>query len=263
MELWHTNFASIDRMPLLRDADANRPLAIWRLAKLQLVGLVLFCIVDDHLHLLLRGNRDFAGRVVARIKRTWADLLAGNVSDAFHRRVEGRRHLLSLIPYFLAQPRIHGLATPSAQWDGSCFYDLIGARRLAPLHLELPELLPRLSPTTIYQAADLTTLPLPADGRIIRAAGPKLLWEAAHRAFAVDPSCGGRTWRTIAARTTIVQLAREANIGRTEIIGPHCFAERTWRRLARRDIPTEMLDAVRLQLALHLPTSTQALTSVA
>jgi len=130
MELWHTNFASTGRMPLLSNAEAHRPLAIWRLARLQIAGLVLFCIVDDHLHLVLRGSRSFAGQVVSRIKRSWKGLFAGETSDAFHRLVEGRRHLLTLIPYFFDQPRIHGLSTPAHQWDGSCFFDLVGARHL-------------------------------------------------------------------------------------------------------------------------------------
>ncbi|MBW2734605.1 MAG: hypothetical protein JRH20_19630 [Deltaproteobacteria bacterium] len=249
MELWHTNFASIGRLPLFHDAKIHRPLAIRRLAKLGFDGLVLFCIVDDHVHLVLRGSRSFAGKVVSRIKQSWEDFFAGDVGGAFHRPVEDRSHLLSLISYFFDQPRIHGLGAAPHQWDGSCFFDLVGARWLPALRLELLDLLPRVSLSALYKAAKTTPPNIANPGTT----NPTSLWEAVQRAFAVVLGHEQRSWQWVMARAAAVQLAQAAGIPRGEMLAVHPFGERTWRRMIQRPLPREALNAVRLQLALYQP----------
>lgn len=106
---------------------------------------MLFCIVDDHLHVVLLCEAQQAGVLSRELLLALRPLTGPNLAPAFVRPVEGRGHLEWLVRYVLEQPTKHGLPGHPALWPGSCFPDLVGARRLPglSLRLRLSEALPR------------------------------------------------------------------------------------------------------------------------
>ncbi|MBW2735783.1 MAG: hypothetical protein JRH20_25635 [Deltaproteobacteria bacterium] len=126
-----------------------------------------------------------------------------------------------------------------------------------PLKLELRDLLPRITLSSLYEAAHIAPLHSSTDLPLIAGISPAMLWRAAERAFALGPEHLSPTtrnnhgWRWVTARAAAVQLAVGAGIPRAEMLQVQPFAARTWSRMVQRPLPVEALDAVRLQLALQ------------
>ena len=116
---------------------------------------VLFCIVDDHVHIVLACDRARAGLISRSLSMALAPLARGiALASARIKPVEGRRHLETLGEYVTLNPRKHGVAAP-ALWSGSCFQDLVGARVLPGFTPRLlASLLPRFRMRTLYLARE-------------------------------------------------------------------------------------------------------------
>jgi len=53
MKYWHLTFSSDGRHPLF-PSECLRRAALWAIARVKKCEILLFCIVDDHLHLVIR-----------------------------------------------------------------------------------------------------------------------------------------------------------------------------------------------------------------
>jgi hypothetical protein len=89
-------------------------------------------------------------------------LAAAPVEPARVREVDTRAHLEWLVRYVLTQGPHHGVAGHPALASGSCFQDLVAARRVDGLRLRIAEALPRLRRRTLYEAVGLPAVGLPS-----------------------------------------------------------------------------------------------------
>ena len=251
MTCWHLTLASAGRLPLF-DGEARLRAAVRVLARAGAGRLVLFCVVDDHVHAVVRGGRREAGRVGYAVWRGLQAVAATPVERTRVRPVESRAHLQWLVRYVLGQVQHHGLDTHPALWSGSCLQDLVGARAVLRLRLRLSELLPRLRLRTVYEHAGLPHQELaPAPDHAVRLAGAARLAEAAAAALAVDPALQGNTAPTVQARQAACALAREAGMPLSEVAWALRITPRAARRLAWRGVDATVRSAVRLRLALE------------
>lgn len=255
MSYWHITIASRGRLVLARDVTAVRAL-VRAIARSGGERLVLFALVDDHLHLLVEeegeGRPALLARDFARVVRRLAPGVELAPTDV--RRVESRAHLLRLVGYLLGQPRKHGLAVHPAVWEGGCFVDLIGARHLPGFDRgALGRALPRLRLRELLDHVELPQEPIapatPADALQL---GVARLLEAAAGAFALPPGLFGADRATVEARAVAIQAALAAGFRPAGILPLVSVGERELRRLARREIPAAAHGALARWLGLEL-----------
>jgi len=129
MTYWHITIASENRMPLF-PSEARRRQAVRAVVRVGSDCLVLFCIVDDHVHVLVVCAEERVGRVRAGLFSSLKPLTEAPLALPHAKPVRNRDHLQWLVQYFLTQPDHHGLCEELALYSGSCYLDLVGARRL-------------------------------------------------------------------------------------------------------------------------------------
>ncbi|MCB9699949.1 MAG: hypothetical protein H6738_24390 [Alphaproteobacteria bacterium] len=251
MQTFHVTLAADDRQTLFID-ERQRCAAATALARVGGDALLLFCAVDDHVHLVLRGEARRVAQMAGNASQALRWIGRVGLEPARIRPVASRVHLHSLVRYVLDQSTHHALATAThpARWSGSCFWDLVGARRLpgfGPGALQAS--LPRLSRSDVWGAVGLPPLEPASDATLGSVSAPAL-YEAGAAAVGTV-SLDGRGERTLAARTAVAHLARRlgfADAAAREALG---CAERTHRRLLAR--PNAVADerAIRLQIALR------------
>jgi hypothetical protein len=247
---WHVTIASDGRHPLLPAEDARR-VAVRLLARVASGELVLFSVVDDHVHVVALAERARVAKLGRALVLGLRPLAAAPVEPPRLRPVETRAHLESLVGYVLGQVAHHGLAEHPALWSGSCFQDLVGARWLPGLTLRLREALPRLTREAVFGAVGLTGGALtPADDAAVRAAGCVRLVAAAAAAHAVPAALAGNTPPVVAARRAVAQLARAAGRATADLVWALGLSRRAARRYQEPPAPPELLRAVRLRLGL-------------
>lgn len=205
--------------------------------------VVLFCIVDDHAHLVVDGDGSIAARAASR---TLGAAGAGERLPADVRPIDGRSHLATLVTYFARQPRKHGLSGHPALWPGSCAADLLGVRRLStfsPARIDF--LLPRASIRDLVTAAAEVWRPAlnPASDEDLLAHGPQALWHTAHAAFGLTPE--DDVQQRVVARAAWAHLTGDA--GRQTGLVP----ERTFRRLRAAPVDPGTLELVRRRASLE------------
>ena len=250
----HVTFASDGRHPLFADLAAQRR-ALHALARVAKKALLLFCFVDDHLHVVLRAPERRVGRIVAGLTLALRPIAAAPLGRAFVRRVETRRHLEWLADdYILRQPEKHGLPGPLALQEGSCFLDLAHARVLPGIALDeqLLEALPRYLLRRAYRAAGLEESPLrPLDDESIRALGAARVFSAAQAVLAARPGARGNGRAERTCRRVAVQVCREVGIASSECRFALRIGRSAHSRLARSRRDARVAKAVRLRLALE------------
>jgi len=219
----------------------------------RLVGdvLVLFCIVDDHMHVVVCAEEH-------RLRQTGRSLLLATQSLASTElqrphvtNVEGRRHLERLVDYLLAQTDRHGLSEPGALWSGSCFQDLVGARSLPNMKLRVGELLPRFRLHQAHAAVGLASTSPTLDDAAIRRLGAGRILDAAASVHAAGPELDDRSTPSLLARVTAAHLAKLTAVANSEISWALGLSPRSVRRLLAQDVPTEALGATRVRLELE------------
>ena len=166
MDTFHVTLATEERTALC-SSNTDRVRAAASVTRTCGRELLLFCVVDDHVHLVLRGTAKRVGQ------------LAGNVSQSLRRSgtpldrarirpVSSRSHLRTLVRYVLDQTTHHTLSTAPhpALWPGSSFWDLVGARAMPGFGATpLREALPRLTSDDVWGAVGLPALePESGDG---------------------------------------------------------------------------------------------------
>jgi hypothetical protein len=251
MENWHITFAGADR-PTLAATPAERLAVTRTLARVGGGCLLFFCVVDDHVHVVIRTTRAQAGRLASALAQAWSVHIARPLDPARIRPVEGRAHLESLVRYVLDQTTHHklDLDTPVALWEGSAFPDLVGARVLQGFRPDgLREVLPRFERSKIWSAVGLPLLD-PASDEELAAVGPAAVARSALAAI-------GRT--EFASRADDVVRARivVASIGRRLGWHPSTLADqlgssmRSVRRHSTAEVDPRIGGAMRLQVAIR------------
>ena len=247
MDSWHLSFPADGRVALLPDEPLRRQ-ALHRLAAVVRDRALLFCLVDDHVHLVARGERAEGGRL-ARAALLSLRTLAPRLEPAHIRPVDGRSHLLHLVRYCLLQPQHHGLAGHPALYTGSCFLDLVGARRLPGLRLPLSEALPRLRGRELLAIVGLTEERLlPIDDELLRGLGLTRLVEAAAATLAVGPVLAGKQPAVVAARAAVIALSTART---TELAWALGISTESVRQHRARPVEPKLLRAVRMRLAVE------------
>ncbi len=247
---WHVTIAAQGREARFVAVEAQ--LATVRdIARVAGPHLVLFCAVDDHVHLILAGSREEVGRIAGSVSQALQKRQGIQLEPARIRVVNGRGHLESLLPYLLSQPRHHHLGAHPATWAGSCLQDLLGARVLGGFDRDrIGRALPRSEIAAMAGlAAGLGEEPLdPTADSLLRDLGAATLWRAAGAAVAsVEP----RTLQPIElqARIAFVHLISAGKIVPREAWETAVIPEATWYRLAARPASPDVVRAIRCRRA--------------
>ena len=207
--------------------------------------LELFAIVDDHVHLLVRGDGGGAASGMSRAMRAAG---AAGLQHAFLRAVEGRTHHTSLIGYLCRQVVKHGLREHPALYAGTCAPDLLGVRALAEFDARrIGESLPRLDvraeaarscgvgPGALRAATDAE----------IAAIGTARLWAIARGAGGIVGS--ERDYHAVAVRAAFASLATGST---SEVATATGLGDRMVRRLRSTEPDARLVEAIRRRVAL-------------
>ena len=248
MALHHLTWSARGRLALFPSEDARRA-ALRALARVAGDQILLFGLADDHLHLVSPQAGPLARAVLLALR----PLAASTLDPAHLRPVEDRTHLSWLVTYLLGQPDKHRLPGHPALWTGSCFPDLVGARRLFPgIAGRLAAQLPRYRLRQAYEHLGLAPAPLvPADDEATRAAGASRILAAAGAVLAAGPDLSGKTAERVLARKAAAIVAGQCGIHSTELAWALGQPARSARRLAGDAVEPALLTAVRLRLSLE------------
>ncbi len=250
MDLWHITLSSTTRHALF-PSEVHRCRAVGALAGVCGEELALFCIVDDHLHLVVLCDRRRCSTIARATKLALAPIVATTMQPCHIKRVNGRSHLMELHRYLLQQPAHHDLSCHPALWTGSCFLDLIGARRLSGLRLRIEDVLPR---GTIDRSLGHVGLggwrPVLAGADEVRAAGAPALVAAASTSCGAEPGLVGRRAAAVRARRVACALGRAAGLPTSELAWALGVHRGSARKLAVGEVHPRDLAAARTYLAL-------------
>lgn len=254
MPIFHLTLAVRGRSALARDVRERRAL-VRAVARVGRSALLLFCVVDDHLHAAARTDRPgYLARSlvqVVRNRRPDLQLKAPHVEP-----VRGRAYLRWLMTYLLSQPEKHGLPGHPALWPGSCFQDLVGTRLLP--HFDptlLAGELPRLRLREAFEVVGLPTAPLaPATDTALRRAGAARIVELAAGVFAADPALQGNRSEVVAARALAAQAGLIAGLPAVELAEFVGMTAKALRRVRDRPLDPRAILTLRRRLALIIAT---------
>jgi hypothetical protein len=250
MSLWQFRWSSEGRGTFF-PSERERRRAVRALARVGGPGLLIFSLVDDHIHVVVEVEKSVRLRARGICLALFSEP-AFPVGEFWMRPVDGRSHLFNTVRYYLRQTGHHRIAVHPALWTGSCFPDLVGARRLPGFSKRLGEYLPRMSRMELLEAAGLGGVDLkPADDGVIRHIGACRLAEATSASLALDPKLEGREADVVLARAAVCRLANGAGLARSEVVHALGIPLRSAQRLAHFPVPEDVLAAVRLRSSLE------------
>jgi len=251
MSIWHITIAVTDRHPWFGD-QAGLLGAVRALVCAVGKWALMFCIVDEHIHLVMMCDRERAGRIAQATALAVRPFVGDSgLEPARIRTVNGNNHLDNLVAYVVRQPAKHGVNGHPALWGGSCFLDLVGARvidgfdpkRIAVAYPRYR--VGRLSDEVGLTSASVAPVGLDAVHRL----GLARLIEATAAAHAV-PDLSSRTRQVTEVRAAAAHLGLEAGSRATDVaaaLGVHRAQIGRWTRHRREDIAL----ATRVRLALE------------
>jgi len=214
-------------------------------------SVLLFALVDDHIHLVLLCDRDATGARARAVLLALRTSVAAGLGPAHVSEVRGRAHLEWLVRYLLTQPAHHGLSEHAALTTGSCFPELVGARVVPGLSLRLSASLPRFRLREAYSAVGLAPEPLvPVQDAELRVVGARALVTAASAAAGAPPLLG-RDLPSVDTRRVVASLGQVAGIHLEELAHALGVTPDAARRIAQRPAPVELVKATRMRLALE------------
>jgi hypothetical protein len=249
--VWYLTIIASDERQVPFPSEELRRAAVRVLARAAGREAALFCVVDDHLHVVLLCGPERIGWLRRALLLGLRPVAAAPLEPARARPVETLAHLESLVGHVLSQPVHHGLTRHPALWTGSCFQDLVGARWLPALQLRLGEALPRLTRGALLDAVGLRGWEsAPSDDATLRGGGAARLVAAVATALALPPALGGNGAPVVSARRAVVQLGVGCGLTSGDLavalgITPHAV-----RRLLTPTAPDELLRAARLRHAM-------------
>ena len=251
----HLTLATTTRLPGFPDEQRLRA-AVRAQARVAGPRLRLFAVVDDHAHAVARASAAEAGRLGRALRLSLGALSPEPIAPARVTPVEDRNHLESLVRYCLVQPSKHGIAVHPATWTGSCFPDLVGARRLAGFELAITTALPRFRTRSAYAHVGLPELRIgPAADAVLRGVGPQKLAALAAEAFGAGPELGARDLLSVRVREVVVKLGHEIGLRTGDVAEVLSLTPRGVQLALARDVgPGHRADAraVRTRVALDL-----------
>ena len=252
MSYWHLRFSSVTRVVLF-PGEAGRRLAVRCIVRIAGPYLLLFCVVDDHVHVLIAGVAERLGAIRSALSRALAPIASAAFAPSFVVPVRSRAHLVRNVDYFLAQSAHHGIEGHPATDSGSCFQDLVGARRIDGFDPGLlKRALPRLRRDDLLRAVSLPARALdPMPLEAIRGLGAASLVEACASVLGVGPVLAGRDGPVVEARRLAANLGAEAGIARADLAWALPASPRAVRRLATEPANPRFLHAARVRLALE------------
>jgi len=251
-KLWHLVVESEGRQALFHEEVELRDV-VRALAAIAGAETVLFCVVDEHLHVVVFCSRERAGRLAQSIKlalkaRTRVPLK----HPTFIEPVENRPHLERLVAYVLKQPSHHNLPVHPALWTGSCFLDLVGARSVGALGQRIGKFLHRFQLSEALEHVGLTGQSVPpADDERIRHAGAARLADAAAAALAVGSGLASERPEAVEVRGVVCFLAGVAGLSTRDTAAALGKTMRCVQILAKKVPPSGFVNAVRVRLALE------------
>jgi hypothetical protein len=238
-------------MPLFPSEEARRR-AVHTLARILGPLIVCFCIVDDHVHLVVGIDRRGSFSMVGRGVRAALGRLASAPLAAPHvKPIDSRSHLQNVVGYLLRQTDRHGLDAHPATWSGSSFQDFIGARVVPGMTGRIRELLPRFRRRDAMRIVGLNDELVPLEQDAVRALGAPRIVRAAAAVHAAPPSLSGRPPAVVSARRTAVHLAHASGVSPGEVAWALGVTGRSLRRLRQGPVSATAIRATRLRLALE------------
>lgn len=251
MRPWQLTIASVTRHPLFPD-EAARLHAVLAIVRVLGPWLVLFCVADDHIHVIVYCDDRRLGILSRSFKLCIHAMAAVPVKPVHIEPVHGRNHMENLHDYVLRQPSHHGLPGHQALWSGSCFPDLVGARSIPGLELRVLDVLARWRLQDACRAVDIAPGDLtPFSCGEIRAVGPVALVRACAAAFAAPPNLTGHQALCVRARRAACTLARQAKVPTKDIAWALGIHPGSARKCLCASISSSDLDTVRTRLALE------------
>ncbi|MES2642112.1 MAG: hypothetical protein V4850_21700 [Myxococcota bacterium] len=251
MRSFHLTFAAVGRHPLF-PVEASRRGAVRALGRVAGDNVALFALVDDHVHVVVFCEEARVGRLARAILLALRPLAAAGLEPAFTRPVRDRGHLEWLVGYLLTQPEHHGLQEHPALTTGSCYRDLVGARRVPGLSLPIVQALPRFRLRDAGRHVGLPDVDLsPVSDEGVRAAGATRLLAAATAALAGGPDPRGNDPEVVVARRAVMHLGLAAGIHLAELAHVLGVSVDAARRIGARGVADPVSHAVRLTLALE------------
>lgn len=253
MSLWHISIESDERLPMF-PGEILILRALHALARVAGKVMLLFSIVDDHLHLVSAGDIEFTRRLRQSILQALTPIADVALGASWVGPVRGRKHLLRLVRYHVVQVVKHNVqrAHP-ALWSGSCFQDLAGARLLPGLELQTGENLPREQIKAF--ACQEVGLPgfsaPPIHVDVLRTLGIARIKAAAASALAADPDFAGRSKAVVLARRVTARLGMLAGISKREIGWALNLSRQGLCRLLQAKVPDALLNAARSRLSIE------------
>lgn len=244
----HLTFSSVGRLALFT-TEALRRVAVRTVVRVAGDRLVLFCVVDDHTHVVIVCEVGRENVIAGGLLRALRSISRAEVASPHVRLVERRAHLSWLVPYSIDQTAHHGIEGHPACWSGSCFQDLVGARAIGFTDARIRTALPRFSRRDFFRMAGLPLI-VPADDSAIRRAGAARIVEASAAAVAADPALQGNGAEIVLARRIAAATGVRAGVSVADLAWTLEVTPRAARRLAAAPLPVHVLDAARMQLAI-------------
>jgi REP element-mobilizing transposase RayT len=251
MEIVHLTWSTRGRKPAFPTESARRA-AVRAMADVAGREVVLFALVDDHIHVVAIGEPRRLSRVQAALARALGGRAAAPLAPAFVRPVGTRSHLEWLVNYCLTQFEHHGITENAATATGSCFADLAGARLVTGLELPLKTVLPRFRVREAYVAIGLGSELAPMELPELRRLGAARLAELVADTYCVGPGLEGNAAGVVRARRALAQLGRDAGFRPGEIADAAGITAAAAGRLLARPVPEAELHAVRLRAAISI-----------
>jgi len=251
MSLWHVTLATENRQLLVRPEESIRCAVVRTLIRVVGDSLLLFSVVDDHVHLVADKEKAEIGQFGRAIRLALRPLAANPIDAARPRPVENRRHLITLVEYALVQKDHHGIQpVPAISDAGSCFQDLVGARRIPGFKPVLYDHLPRWSRADVYRLAGAAPVP-PVTPEKVRELGVSRLVAASARACGLPLPLTGRSDQAVTARRMVVHIGLESGFPAPELARFLGITREGVYRARHQPLPDDLVLAPRLRLALE------------
>jgi hypothetical protein len=250
MKSHHLSVSSQGRHPLF-PGEALKRQAVRKIVEVAGPWLSLFCVVDDHAHVIVFCDRHRASVLARALQRSLRALSPVGTQPMYVGEVTDRDHMVSVRRYVLDQPAHHDLPVHSALWSGNCFLDLVGARAIPGLQLRIQDSLPRFRLDEALRDVKLPTYSLePANDDRIRTIGLGELVEAAAVSCVAPPALRGIDLPSIRGRRAACVLARRVGIPQREVAWALGIDPQSARRLARSTPDEAAITAIRRYVAL-------------
>ena len=252
MRTYHLTFVAKGRQPPFPGEVARRA-AVRALIRVGGAWIVLFCLVDDHVHVVVLCEPADVRRIARSLHMTLTPRASVPLLDAHVEPVEKRSHMEWLVRYVVGQVDHHALHAHPALWSGSCFADLVGARVLPGWRANIDEALPRHTVADALKAAGLDLRALePIRDAGLRELGVRRIVSAAADAVGADPALPGRTAEVVEARRVAITLARGVDFDRAEIAHALGLTVHGVAKLARTPASPECVAAARVRLGIEV-----------